>query len=116
MTEYKTKHAIGDLVYTANAYDVDRDVIKAIKIVGLKGAIKYGFKEGKSSSIFSYMWGSSDGYKWFESSEIFGDKESATSLHESLKAVADAEKAKEDAKEKAERKAELEAELKELQG
>lgn len=104
----KTTYKIGDLVYTANQYDIDREVIKAIKIVGLNEAISYGIKEKGSRSLL--FWVSGDGYSWFSSNQIFASKEEAESLHNSLKAKAEAAQAKEDAKKKAERLKELKKE------
>lgn len=114
MNNYETKYAIGDLVYIANKYDVDREVIKAIKIVGLNGKISYGI-ESKRSADFWGLWGCSDRYTWYKSSEVFLDKESAVALHENLKAKEEAKEALQEAKAKQERKQSLLEELKELE-
>jgi len=113
--DYTTKHAIGDLVYTANKYGFDRDVIKAIKITTLKETIEYGIKSKESTGMFSLWMDSGDGYDWYKSSEIFKDKESAQARYDNLKAKAEAEEAHEKAKEVAKRKAELQRKLDNLE-
>ena len=116
MSKYETKYAIGELVYTADRYDVDRDVIKAIKIVGVKEDIEYGIKSkrGGGYDLFS-LWGGGDGYNWYETSQLFPDKESAKAHHENLKTKYEAEEAAKKAKDVAKRKLELKNKLKRLE-
>lgn len=111
MTTYETKHAIGDLVYVANEYEVDREVIKAVKIEGTKETIKYGIKRPKRSDWFFY---NNDDYNWYTTGEIFEKKESAVAHRENLKAIKEAKELKEELAQKAERKAALLEEIKEL--
>jgi len=113
MNEYKTKHAIGDLVYTASANGYDRDVIKAIKITSLKEDVKYGIERDVTGTY--WMFGSSDGYSWYASSEIFSDKESAVARYENLKLTKELEEKKEEAERKKERKEDLLEQLRELE-
>lgn len=108
MHKIETVYKIGDLVYTASEYDVDRDVIKAIKIVGLKEEVRYGIK-AKDSGIWA-LWGSGDGYNWYEPGQIFKHKEEADAVHAALKAKKEAKEAQEKAKEKAQRLAKLKRE------
>lgn len=108
--EYKTKYAIGDLVYTANVYQVDRDVIKAVKITTLKETIEYGIKRPQTDRLLG-LWLNDDGYSWYKTSEIFSDKESAIARHENLKAKKEAEEAIEKERELTEKKNRLKREL-----
>lgn len=116
MKEYKTKYAIGDLVYTANKYGYDRDVIKAIKITTLKETVKYGIKSKDTGDYYfsRFLYGG-DGYDWYKTSEIFEDKESAQARYENLKAKAEAEEAAKKQIELSKRKAELKRQLKNLE-
>lgn len=109
--EYKTKYAIGDLVYTANDRQVDRDVIKAIKITTLKETIEYGIKRETRGLLIMSYWYNSDEYNWYKTSEIFSDKESAIARHENLKAKKEAEEALEKERELTEKKNRLKREL-----
>lgn len=113
MAEYTTKHAIGDLVYLADKNGIDRDVIKSIKITGVKEEKRYGFKTNNPSGLYSF-WSSWDDHKWYKTSELFLDKESALAHHENLKVKYEAEQAKEEQERKGERRKELQEELKEL--
>ena len=114
MAEYKTKHAIGDIIYFATPYDVDRDVISAVQI-DIKGKVQYGVKRGGTSlfSIYS-LYQSNDPYRWYSESEIFTDKKSAKEKHANLKSAKDLKEAKAEEKRKAEKRARLEKELKDL--
>lgn len=111
MNKIETTHKIGDLVYTASANGIDRDVIKAVKVEGLKEKVSYGIKDRNSGgglmSFFSY---GVDGYTWYKSSDIFTNKEDADNLHNSLKAKVEAEAEQEKVKERQERLKKLEKE------
>ena len=110
--EIKSTHAIGDLVYLATAREVDREVIKAIKVVGLKQEVQYGFE--RKSDVYCLMFTSSDAHYWLKPSEIFVEREDAVAHHDRLRAKKEAEEAKDKARRKAERRAELEQELRDL--
>ena len=111
MASYETDYGIGDVVYTANRHDVEKQIITKLKIVGLKHKVSYGFKEsgGGMFAIFKQA------DTWYSSSEVFKTKESALRKHEQLKEKHEIELAQEEAEEKAERKAELLKELEELE-
>lgn len=110
----KTTHSIGDLVYTADVYGIDRDVIKAVKILGVSEKIEYGIKSKRSGGYFSLFAWDGDGYNWYKPSQIFKSKEDAESLHQGLKAKQDAKEAEEKSKERKERLRKLNEERKAL--
>ena len=114
MTHYETKHSIGDLVYLATSYEVDREVIKAVKITGLKNKIAYGFATKGPSNYLLAVWSSSD-YNWVAQKDVFTDKDLAMKHHEKLKAKRIAENKKTEEADKQRRRNELELELKELE-
>lgn len=98
MGEIKTKHQIGDLVFTARADGVDKDVIKAIKIVGIQKRISYGIEKGQS--FIGSWFGDGDKYRWFAGADLFKGVEGAELRQKNLKA-------REDEKKQAEAKKEL---------
>lgn len=103
MNTIKTTHKIGDLVYTADKYDVDRDVIKAIKVEGVKEKVSYGIESKHRTHMYSLFFSRDDGYNWFSSTEIFSTKEEAENLHNSLKAKDEAKQERQRLKKRQER-------------
>lgn len=99
--ELKHEFNTGDLVYTATAQEVDRDVIKAIKFKGLKNKVSYAFKESGSPGMFSFYWGNSD-YRWLSANDVFATEEEAEKAQKQLQRKADADKEAERMKEIAE--------------
>jgi len=87
--QIETKYAIGDLVYLASERSVDREVIKAIKVVGLKKAISYGTK-APARDWFSVLYGQGDGYNWYKATDIFDTQEEAEKRQADLQAKAEA--------------------------
>jgi hypothetical protein len=106
-----TDYTIGDVVFTGNEYGVDKKIIKAIKVIGLKHTVNYGFDAGRS--MFSYFY-ADDSYSWRRASEVFSNEEKATKHHEKLKTIKDTKEAKDKSEAFVKRKAELEKELAEL--
>lgn len=115
MNSIETKYKIGDLVYTANVDGYDRDVIKAIKVTGLKQTIEYGIKSKNSGGYFDMMFGRNDGYNWYSSKEVFESKEEAENLHNSLKAKDEAKAAEKKAHDRKKRLDDLKREQEALE-
>lgn len=85
MSKIYFDHSIGDVVFTASARDIDREIVKAIKIVGMKNQISYGIKYSGGGGILGSLYISSDGYKWYSNSDIFTSLEDAQKRQEKLK-------------------------------
>lgn len=85
MYKLEIDHAIGDVVFTASARDIDREIVKAIKIVGMQNRISYGIKYSGGGGLLGSLYSSSDGYKWYSSSDIFTSLEDAQKRQEKLK-------------------------------
>lgn len=108
----ETKYAIDDAIYTASAYGIDRQIIKAIKITGKRGTVEYGFKAHGSLLLWQGM---GDGYIWFKENELYVTDTAATKAYEKLQALKEAAQAKEKEQELIRRKARLRAELEQLE-
>lgn len=100
--QYETKFAIGDLVYKAQIYGVERRVIDAIKIIGVNKEVLYGIEARNTTWVIH-----ADRYSWFSEKDLFIDEAPAL--------VRMAEQLKEEEERQAERKLrelkELEAEI-----
>jgi hypothetical protein len=107
----ETKYAIGDAVYTASEYRVDRGIIKAIRITGLRNKVEYGFE---TTGYMSFMI-HGDGFSWWSEKDLFDNVKDAEKRHSLLEADRAAKEAKEKADELIKRKARLRAELEQLE-
>ena len=113
MNKIETIFKIGDLVYTVNRYDVDRDVIKAIKVEGVQEDISYGIESKRDGYMELFFRG--DGYNWYGAGEVFSNKEEAVSVHKAIKAKAEAKEARDKAKRDKKRLEELKREQEALE-
>ena len=111
MKTFETQFGIGDVVYTANAYGVERQIVTKVKIEGLRHKVFYGFKEPRN--WFLGMGGSDD--TGYASSDIFETEEEADRRHKSLKLKRETQKRKEEQMRLAERKKKLEEDLAKLE-
>lgn len=107
MNTIETEFAIDDVVYVANEYGLEREIIKAIKITGTKQKIEYGIKNTGGMLMSLYH---GDNYRWFTSKNIFMSETEALKAHEALKAKADKKKEQEAQEKRQKRLRELEEE------
>lgn len=97
--QLKLDFDIDDVVYTASAYGVERQIIEQIKISDRKHKVEYGFKsEGNNLGLLSALW--SNNVNWYDSANVFADLGNAQKAHERLVAL----KKKEDARKEKERR------------
>lgn len=96
MNRIETKYAIGDVVFTARPDEVEKEIVTAIKITGLRNRVSYSFKQ--RSNGFS-IFGIYNDESWYDQTDLFDNLKDAEARQAKLKARQTEKEKAEEAKE-----------------